>query len=545
MKTKKLTVPLMDKGEHGNRNLNGTCVAGRSRELLLEIKSLLEVFAPSGDDHRHGLWIEVPRGKPEDWCSFRDAKCYYNEDIKTREDYSDEWEKWNPQESQWYYLSTTRYKGKTYLHIVQNDHWWCLLHDDDEKTAHVEDWSWYLEPLAAFLRKKVPAIAKDVTAYNRYVDEHLPKRQRTGRIARKDLDRIVPWQRRRPRNYRKVIRMLKECIANEKIYERLNKGEKVEIVPPFYREPLPHMSIRIYAKYFRVAYGAYKEHFRPLRRRSRQERGEYAAWQEEVAGLTDIEFYRRFQFGRHGEITDETDFDSEQAFKDMAFDHYGELGLSRNDVHATDYYTPGGWLITFGVSYSAWVDAGCEIALALYEAGAPLLVYDAQKMLDVLEGKDYVKLTPHTFHDYLNHHKEGSVFALPYECYLDRDDELTRAQYNEIVSLAEWDKEDQLELDTVVPLEDSIYDLIRDEVKEPLTLCGILERLEDKYDIVLGVSNYSDHQHCYVFEHSPDEIRIEENEKEFETVNDAMYYLLGRYVEEKKHVKQNKYGSLH
>ena len=86
MKTKKLTVPLMEKGEHGNQNLNGTCMAGRSRELLLEIKSLLNVFAPIGDDHRHGLWIEVPRGKPEDWCSFRDAKCYYNEDIKTRKD---------------------------------------------------------------------------------------------------------------------------------------------------------------------------------------------------------------------------------------------------------------------------------------------------------------------------------------------------------------------------------------------------------------------------------------------------------------------------
>lgn len=62
---------------------------------------------------------------------------------------------------------------------------------------------------------------------------------------------------------------------------------------------------------------------------------------------------------------------------------------------------------------------------------------------------------------------------------------------------------------------------------------------------MLGVSDYSDHQHCYVFEHSPDEIRIEENEKEFETVNEEMYYLLGRYVEEKKHVKQNKYGTLH
>ena len=374
-------------------------------------------------------------------------------------------------------------------------------------------------------------VAKDVEAYNRYVDEHLPKRQRTGRIARKDLDRIVPWQRRRPRNIRKVIKMLKECIANEKRYERLKEGEKVEQLTPFYREPLPHMSIRIYAKYFRAAYCAYEKHFRHLCRRSQREREEYAEWQEKAAKLTDIEFYR---LGRHGEITDETDFDSEQAFKDMAFDHYGELGLSRNDVHATDYYTPSGWLITFGVSYSAWVDAGCEIALALYEAGAPLLVHNAQKMLDILEGKDYVKLTPHTFHDYLNHHEEGSVFDLPYECNLDKDDELTRAQYDEIVSLAEWDEEDQLALDTTIPLEDSVYDLIRKEVTEPLTLCGILERLEDKFDMVLGISNYSDQQHCYIFEHSPDKISIEESEKEFDSVNEAMYYLLGRYVEEKK-----------
>lgn len=178
---------------------------------------------------------------------------------------------------------------------------------------------------------------------------------------------------------------------------------------------------------------------------------EYAEFLEEATKLDDIEFYRRYQMGNRGEITDETDFDSEEAFKEMAFDHYGELGLSRNDVHATDYYTPGGWLISFGVSYSAWVDAGCEIALALYEAGAPLLLHNAQKMLDILEAKDYVRLTPHTFHDYLNHHEEGSVFDLPYECYLGLDEEITREQYDEIVSLATWNPVGQLELDKPVP----------------------------------------------------------------------------------------------
>lgn len=428
MKQKYLTVPLMEKAiNRMNNDLNGTCVSGRSRELLLEIRAMLDVFVPTGDDSRRSLWIEVPRGKPSDWASYRYMKRWI-EGIETRADYLKAWKDDYPRKSQWYCISACQYNGHTYLYVTDEVFWSCQIHDDGNY-AHQKDLVWLLEPLADFLKEKMQEIVADVEGYNRYVDEHLPKRQRTGRIARKDLDRIVPCQRRRPRKFKKVIKMLKECIANEKFYR-----QETSKLPACYREPLPHMSIRIYAKYFRVAYMAYKE-------------GEdYARFVEESAALTDIEFYRRYQLGRHGKITDETDFDSEEAFKEMAFDHYGELGFSRNDVHAVDYYTPGKWLISFRVSYSAWVDAGCEIALALYEAGAPLLVHDAQKILDILEEKDYVKLTPHTFHDYLNHHDEGSVFDLPYECDLGNGDEITREQYDEIVSLATWDPEERLAL---------------------------------------------------------------------------------------------------
>ena len=529
MKRKKLTVPLMERAGHGNQNLNGTCVSGRSRELLLEIRELLNVFAPAGDDYRHSLWIEVPRGKPSDWASFRDMKCW-DEDIKTRADYLKEWKANYPMGSQWYHISVSRYKGHTYLHMVENDHWWCQIHDDDDKHAWKEDMEWLLEPLAEFLRENVPEIAADVEAYNRYVDEHLPKRQRTGRISRKDLNRIVPWQRRKPRRQKAVIRMLKECIANEAVY----RSTEPVALPPSYREPLPHMSIRIYAKYFRVAYMAYQEHFRHLMRRSRREREDYSEFLAEASALSDIEFYRRHQLGRHGEITDETDFDSEDAFKEMAFDHYGELGLSRNDVHAVDYYTPGKWLISFRVSYSAWVDAGCEIALALYEAGAPLLLHNAQKMLDILEAKDYVKLTPHTFHDYLNHHDEGSVFDLPYECYLGNGDEITREQYDEIVSVATWSPEGQLELDEPIPLEDSVYDPIRDEVSEPMTVCKILDRLEAKYGIGVGIGHYSDHQHIYLYGWKKGDEKIQIKDTEFMSANEAMLAVLRMFAKEIK-----------
>lgn len=545
-RNRKLTVPLMERAGGGHHDLNGICVSGRSRELLLEIQVLLDVFAPSGDDYRHSLWIEVPRGKPSDWCSFKHAKDWAEEEVYTRADYLKGWKANYPRESQWYHISVSRYEGHTYLHMVENDHWWCQFHDDDDKHVWKQDMEWLLEPLAEFLREKVPEIAADVGAYNRYVDEHLPKRQRTGRIARKDLDRIVPWQRCRPKNVKKVVKMLKECIANEKVY-RMTAPELVDgefrrpegaaesvVLPSCYREPLPKMSIRIYAKYFRVAYETYEKHFSGLRWGGRGERKKYKSFLERTSTMTDVEFYRRYQLGNHGEITNETDFDSEEAFKAMAYDHYGELGLSRNDVHATDYYTPGKWLISFGVSYSAWVDAGCEIALALYEAGAPLLLHNAQKMLDILEAKGYVKLTPHTFHDYLNHHEEGSVFSLPYECYVGMDEELSREQYDEIVSLAEWKPVARLALDEQVPLKDSVYDPIREEVSEPMTACGILARLYEKYGIGVGISDYGDHQHIYLYGWKKGDEKIQIKDKEFMSANEAMLAVLRMFAEELK-----------
>lgn len=542
-RTKIMYQPLMRRlAGHGHDNRYAVSDEG-SHALLMEIKELLDVFAPIGDDLLHGLWIEVPRGKPSEWASLKEMKEWG--DVNNRKEYLKLWKSEFPMESYWYFVSVSQYRGHTYLHITDHDSRWCIIHDDVRWDRHsIGPLDWYLEPLLVLLKEKLAEIVKDVEAYNRYVEEHLPKRQRTGRIARKDLNRIVPWQRRRPKNLRRVIKMLKECIANETVYRRtapqlidgefrrLEQPEEEVALPASYREPLPKMSIRVYAKYFRMAYEAYEKHFSGLRWRSRRERKEYRAFLEESAAMTDIEFYRRYQHGRHGEITDETDFDSEEAFKKMAYDHYGELGLSRNNVHATGYYTPGKWLITFGVSYSAWVDAGCEIALALYEAGAPLLVHDAQKMLDILEERDFVMLTPHTFHDYLNHHEEGSVFDLPYECYLGDGDEITKEQYDEIVALAEWKPEVQVILDETVPLEDEAYDPIRDEVAAPLTVSEILERLYEKYGIGVGIGKYRDHQHIYLYGWKKGDEKIQIKDETFMPANEAMLAVLRAFARE-------------
>ena len=533
MKKKRLFQSLMRqlvKSGHQNRYV----VNGNSRELILKIKNLLDVFAPIGDDLKHGLWIEVPHGKPSDWATFKEVK-EWGDEVNTRKEYLELWESEFPRESYWYFISVSQHDGCTYLLISDNDHRWCIIHDDKKWDRHgIGPLDWYLEPLMAFLKERINYIAQDTEAYNHYVEEHLPKHQRIGRIPRKDLNRIVPWQRRVPRNLERAIQILKECATNEEIYRKLKDGETINEFPKFYRTPLADMSIRQYAKYFKIAYLAYEDHYAYLHRSNPKELKQRMAEIKKMSKLSDVDFYRRYQLGRHGEITDKTDLDSATEFKKIAYDHYGELGLSRMDVHATDFHTPGSWLITFGISYSAYVDIGVEIAVALYESGCPLIIDDAQKLLDILEERDYVRLTPHTFHDYLCHHEEGSAFSLPYECYLGEDEELTRDQYDEIVSLAVWDEEKQVDLDKLIPIDDSVYDLIRDVISEPLTLCGILSRLIKKYDFALGIMDYSSHQHCYLYEHGPDKIRIEESERIFDTVNEAMYYMIGRFVEEKK-----------
>lgn len=87
------------------------------------------------------------------------------------------------------------------------------------------------------------------------------------------------------------------------------------------------------------------------------------------------------------------------------------------------------------------------MATALYKAGAPLLIYDAEKLLRILLEEDYVRLVPDSYHNYMGYQEEGSVYELPweYECSDDYS-VLTKEQYQAIISVAEWQPEKRMSL---------------------------------------------------------------------------------------------------
>ena len=86
------------------------------------------------------------------------------------------------------------------------------------------------------------------------------------------------------------------------------------------------------------------------------------------------------------------------------------------------------------------------MATALYKAGTPLLIYDAEKLLKILLEEDYVRLLPDSFHNYMGYQEEGTVYELPwkYECSDDSNSVLTKEQYQAIVSNVEWQEVEKL-----------------------------------------------------------------------------------------------------
>ena len=80
------------------------------------------------------------------------------------------------------------------------------------------------------------------------------------------------------------------------------------------------------------------------------------------------------------------DIDSPDDFMRFATDHYGELGLSRLNIFAS-HDRQQGWKIVVSNSYSANAGLAIEVATALYKAGAPLLIYDAEKLLRAIRKK--------------------------------------------------------------------------------------------------------------------------------------------------------------
>ena len=277
-----------------------------------------------------------------------------------------------------------------------------------------------LTRLFDYLERMIDVIVANPDGFNDYVAHNLPYQQRIGRIAQKEFNRIVPKFKIEVEDRKTAIKALEDSVHR-------------------HSSPLLEtMTIRKYCTYFRIANEVYEAYHR-----KRGFRGLIHTDPQDVPEeLRDVVYYKRKKFV---DVTEMYDIDRPDDFMRFATDHYGELGLSRLNIFAS-HDRQQGWKIVVSNSYSANAGLAIEVATALYKAGAPLLIYDAEILLRILREEDWVRLIPSSFHNYMGYQEEGIVYELPweYECSDDGDSDLTLEQSHEIVSLAEWQPEEQV-----------------------------------------------------------------------------------------------------
>lgn len=396
-------------------------VGGDMLERLVEIQHQFERLAVMGDDEYRGFYIEVPRPMPEEWGDSEELIA--TGEYESRESFLVDWLECNPMETRWFHVASCRYRDSRSIRITDRKRTRFIIANRSNCVDAESDYLWYKEILIGlfdYLERLIDVIVANPDGFNDYVAHNLPYQQRTGRISQKEFDDIVPIFKIEVEDMETSIKALEDSVHKHSA--------------PL----LETMTIRKYCTYYRIANEVYETYYR--------KRGVseciYVDPHDVPEELRDVVYYKRVKFV---DVTEMYDIDSQDDFRRFATDHYGELGLSRLNILASNDRQHG-WRIVVSNSYSAKVELAIEVATALYKAGAPLLIYDAEKFLKILKEEDYVRLVPESFHNYMGYQEEGCVYELPweYECADDDDSFLTLKQYHELVSIAEWQSEEQI-----------------------------------------------------------------------------------------------------
>lgn len=390
-------------------------------ERLVEIQHQFERLAVMGDDEYRGFHIEVPRPTPEEWGYAEELIT--SGEYDSREAFLADWLAFNPMETRWFHVASSRYGDSRSIRVTDRKHTRFIITNCPKCTDAEPDDTWCRENLTRlfdYLQRMIDVVVANPDGFNDYVTHNLPYQQRTGRIAQKEFNRIVPNSKIEVEDKETAIKALEDSVHGRSV------------------PPLETMTIRRYCSYYRIANEAYEAYYRNRGASGRV----YEDPQDVPEELRDVAYYKRMKFV---DVEALYDIDSPKDFIRFATEHYGELGLSRLNIFASNKRQQG-WMIVVSNSYSANVGLAIEVATALYKAGAPLLIYDAEKLLRILREEDWARLVPSSFHNYMGYQEEGIVYELPweYECSDDGDSPLTRGQYHAIVSLTEWQPEERV-----------------------------------------------------------------------------------------------------
>lgn len=397
-------------------------VEGNLLERMIETQRQFERLAVIGDEECRGFYIEVPRPTSEDWGNAEELIA--SGEYSSMDAYLSDWLAFNPIETRWFYVTSRKHGNNRSIHVTDRKFTHFVISNRSSYNEKEFDDVCCKENLTRFfdfLNLMIGVIVADSDGFNEYVANNLPYQQRTGRISRKNLVRIVPSLRIDVEDREMTVKALEDSIQGCSL------------------SPIEIMTIRKFCKFYRIANEAYKVYHKKRGIGGRINKDS----KRDLQKISDVAYYK---YMKYVDVENLYNVDSQEDFIRFATDHYGELGLSRLNILASNVQHQG-WKIVVSNSYSSNVGLAMEVAVSLYKADAPLHIYDAEKLLSILKEEDFVRLVPDSYHNYMGYQEEGTVYELPweYECSDEKNSFLTLEQYHDIISHTEWESEKRVE----------------------------------------------------------------------------------------------------
>lgn len=427
-----------------NNHLNGVVVDDASLDVMLRVEKTMSRLDVMGDDERRELWIELK------------APC-----KRDREEDADE------NGNYWYLLITGCYQQMHYM-ILSNKEWRFIdlrSHESGCGERKPDLWngnvSKALKKLETYITALVDRICANPEEYNEYVAEHLPYYKREGRIRRKDLNRICPCY--------------KTFEDPERVISIVNGMKALPI------STYDEMTLRTYMHVWRILYEAY----------CRKDR--YADRKEDCfEGVSDVEVFSHNSKGREIEgfdLDSEADFlkwkneNSSYHCLDVAYARVHLCPIKSGDyIYDEELGVPEGkWCFSLGYSVYGYSQDVVNMLEAMLEAGIGLCCSSNERLLKIALEEDWVSISPLP-NKYTHSEELGNEISLPYI-----DDDITEEQVRKVIAATQWEPLEKVRLDKLIPLDDRVYDFMREEVVEPLTMSDIRHKYEQKYKTNLCV----------------------------------------------------------
>lgn len=339
-----------------------------SVEKLVAVFNMMCRLEVQGDDEMRQIWLTVDRGNIEDFGDYNEL--LEEGEVSDYDDFVEYWRSEYPDEKKWYSFAVARYREVFYFYINSKLTFQFKADEVNDKGYDFQ------KELAGWLLIKVEetiaVINENIDEYNEFISQNLPHKKRVGRIIRSDFWQIFPE-------------------ACDDIYESIFP-ETLEILEMIkiqsMDKPSNCLQVMTAGDFFRFCEMGY-------------DANKY--FETEVKPLTAREKYTRMADGRDCGLTD-IDENSVEAFEHWFHkeSHCGghpyEICRGGNSTHISLYVAHGenGWYLHLQGSSRARVIETVKIAVALYKNNIPFVLYQADEILRMVSGTDFIGIVPET-----------------------------------------------------------------------------------------------------------------------------------------------------